>query len=147
LVVIGDGPQQAWLRSRLPESVRLTGQLKPRHAAAAIASLDVQVQPSTRTSCAHTLREAAACGVPVVAPRAGGAIDVVEHQGTGVLYDPQQPGGLADAVAAVVADPRRQQLGDHALHRIVGRPWRVAVEELVRAQYSPLLGAPMDLAA
>ena len=136
LVVIGDGPQQAWLRSRLPESVQLTGQLKPRHAAAAIASLDVLVQPSTRTTCAHTLREAAACGVPVVAPRAGGAIDVVEHLGTGVLYDPQQPGGLADAVAAVVADPRRQLLGDHARHRIAGRSWRVAVDELVRAQYA-----------
>jgi phosphatidylinositol alpha 1,6-mannosyltransferase len=147
LVVIGDGPQQAWLRSRLPASVQLTGRLTPRHAAAAIASLDVLVQPSTRTTCAHTLREAAACGVPVVAPRAGGAIDVVEHLGTGVLYDPQQPGGLADAVAAVVADPRRQLLGDHARHRIAGRSWRVAVDELVRAQYGPLLGAPLDLAA
>ena len=147
LVVVGDGPQQAWLRSRLPESVRFTGELKPRHAASAIASLDVLVQPSTRTTCAHTLREAAACGVPVVAPRAGGALDVVEHLGTGVLYDPDQPGALVDAVAAVVADRQRHLLGDHARERIARRPWRDAVDALVREHYSPLLGAPIDLVA
>ena len=128
LVVIGDGPQQAWLRSRLPESVRFTGELKPRHAAAAIASLDLLVQPSTRTTCAHALREAAACGVPVVAPRAGGAIDVVEHLGTGVLYDPQQTrwprrrrrGGRRRPPSSAPRRPRPRA------HRAVGRgetPW------------------------
>ena len=148
LVVIGDGPQQAWLRSRLPASVQLTGRLTPRHAAAAIASLDVLVQPSTRTTCAHTLREAAACGVPVVAPRAGGAIDVVEHLGTGVLYDP-----------TAARRPRRRRRGRRRRpsapaprrprpppHRAVGRgesPWT----SWSRAQYGPLLGAPLDLAA
>jgi phosphatidylinositol alpha 1,6-mannosyltransferase len=141
LVVVGDGPQQAWLRERLPASVRFTGALKPRQAAAAIASLDVLVQPGTRTTCAHALREAAACAVPVVAPRAGGALDVVEHLGTGVLYDPEKPLALADAVAAVVADPHRHLLGQHARARISRRTWAVAVDELVSEHYSVLPGS------
>ena len=147
LVVVGDGPQQAWLRGRLPASVRFTGELKPREAAAAIASLHLLVQPSTRTTCAHALREAAACGVPVVAPRAGGALDVVEHLGTGFLYDPATPLALGDAVAAVVADPNRGLLGAHARELVSQRTWRDAVDELVREHYAALLDDPRRLAA
>jgi phosphatidylinositol alpha 1,6-mannosyltransferase len=140
LVVIGDGPQRSWLRDRLPVSVRFTGELKPRQAASAIASLDLLVHPGARSTCAHVLREAAACGVPVVAPRAGGALDVVEHLGTGVLYDPEAPLALADAVAAVVADRQRHLLGAHARERIAGRTWTDAVDELVERHYAALLG-------
>jgi phosphatidylinositol alpha 1,6-mannosyltransferase len=147
LVVVGDGPQQAWLRGRLPESVRFTGTLKPREAAMAIASLDLLVAPSTVATCAHALREAAACGVPVVAPRAGGAIDGVRHLESGLLYDPADPVGLADAVAAVVADRRRQLLGDHAREVSARRTWRDAVDELVREHYAPLLGSSLSAAA
>ena len=147
LVVIGDGPQRAWLRSRLPDGVRFTGELAPRQAAAAIASLDVLVQPGTRATCAHALREAAACGVPCVAPRAGGATDVVRHLETGLLYDPTQSLALADAVAAVVADPRRRLLGDRAREVVARRSWSVAVDELVEEHYASLLAGPQRLAA
>jgi phosphatidylinositol alpha 1,6-mannosyltransferase len=148
LVVVGDGPQQAWLRTRLPDSVRFTGQLRPRDSAVAVASLDLLVQPGLRATCCHALREAAACGVPCVAPRSGGAIDVVRPLETGLLYDPEDPVGLADAVAAVVADPRRQLLGDHAREIALRRTWRDAVDELMQAHYAPLLGeTPEPLAA
>lgn len=147
LVVVGDGPQRSWLRDRLPASVTFTGHLKPRQAAGAIASLDLLVQPATRSTCAHALREAAACGVPVVAPRAGGALDVVDHLGTGVLYDPGSPRALADAVAAVVADRQRHLLGQHARERIEPRPWTVAVDELVELHYGALLGGADRLIA
>jgi phosphatidylinositol alpha 1,6-mannosyltransferase len=148
LVVVGDGPQQAWLRSRLPDSVRFTRELRPRDLAVVLASLDLLVQPSARATCCHALREAAACGVPCVAPRAGGAADVVRSLESGLLYDPDDPVGLVDAVAAVVADPRRQLLGDHAREVAVGRTWRGAVDELVHAHYAPLLGeTPEPLAA
>jgi phosphatidylinositol alpha 1,6-mannosyltransferase len=127
--------------------VRFTGELKPRQAAAAIASLDLFVAPSTIATCAHALREAAACGVPCVAPRAGGAPDVVRHLETGLLYDPTDPIGLADAVAAVVSDKRRQLLGDHAREVIARRTWNDAVDELVRDHYAPLLQVPLIVAA
>jgi phosphatidylinositol alpha 1,6-mannosyltransferase len=148
LVVVGDGPQRAWLRTRLPDSVRFTGQLRLRDSAVAVASLDLLVQPGPRATCCHALREAAACGVACVAPRSGGAIDVVRPLETGLLYDPEDPVGLVDAVAAVVADPRRQLLGDHAREVALRRNWRDAVDELLQAHYAPLLGeTPEPLAA
>ena len=42
--------------------------------------------------------EALACGAPVVAFERGGARDVVRDGVNGVLYGPEEPGGLAGAV-------------------------------------------------
>ena len=105
------------------------------------------VQPGTRATCTHALREAAACGVPCVAPRAGGATDVVRHLETGLLYDPTQSRALANSVAAVVADPRRRLLGDRAREVVARRTWSVAVDELVEEHYASLLAGPLRLAA
>ena len=61
--------------------------------------------------------EAAACGVPQVAGRSGGAGDAVVHGETGVLVDnPRDPGRVAAAV--------RRLRGDDALRRRMGRAAR-----------------------
>lgn len=143
-VLLGDGPQRGWLERRLP-GVHVSGSLGSSDLAAALASLDVLVQPGTRQTCGHLLRAAAASGVPVVAPAAGGAPDVVRHEHGGLLYDPEDPRGLVRAVGALVADPgRRADLGRQARERAVLRTWPDAVDQLVRQHYLPLLavGAP-----
>ena len=86
-------------------------------------------------TCCHALREAAASGVPVVAPRAGGAPDVVTSLETGLLYDPAGHAGFAEAVAAVAGDRHRVLLGVRGRELAVRRDWRAAVDELVRLHY------------
>ena len=49
--------------------------------------------------------EAMACGVPVVASAVGGLIDTVMDGVTGVHVPPRDPERLADALAALLADP------------------------------------------
>jgi len=49
--------------------------------------------------------EAQACGCPVVARRAGGAIDTVREGGTGVFFDDPTPEAVARAADACPADP------------------------------------------
>jgi len=130
LVVIGDGPQRGWLAHRLPDA-KLVGELGTGDLAVAIASLDVLVHPGEQETCCHALREAAASGVPVVAPRRGGARDVVGHLESGLLYDPDDPRALARAVAALGADRHRGMMGTHARTASLTRTWRDAVDELV----------------
>lgn len=139
-VVIGDGPQRAWLEARMPDA-RFTGTLATGDLTRALAALDVLVHPGTEETCCHALREAAASGVPAVAPRAGGAVDVVRSLETGLLYDPRPAHALARAVAAVAGDRHRALLGARARELAVQRDWRTAVDELVTRHHLPLTGA------
>ncbi|BBH16622.1 GDP-mannose-dependent alpha-mannosyltransferase [Nocardioides baekrokdamisoli] len=129
-IIIGDGPQQQWLRQRLPRA-KFTGALHTGDMAVALASLDLFVHPGEQETCCHALREASASGVPIVAPGAGGALDVVRHLETGLLYEPGRAGALADAVAAAVADPQRALLGGHGREVVRARSWPTAVDELL----------------
>lgn len=129
-IILGDGPQQQWLRQRLPKA-KFAGALHTGDLAIALASLDLLIHPGEHETCCHVLREGAASGVPIVAPRAGGAADVVQHLQTGLLYEPGRSGALADAVAAAVADPQRTLLGAHGREVVGVRDWPTAVDELL----------------
>lgn len=134
LVVVGAGPEREWLARRLPDA-RFTGPLGTGDLTVAVPTLDVLVHPGEHETDCHALREAAAAGVPVVAPRAGGARDVVSHLETGVLYDPSDTQDLVRAVTAVAADPHRALLGAAAREVAGRRTWQDAVEELTTAYH------------
>jgi phosphatidylinositol alpha 1,6-mannosyltransferase len=139
LVVIGDGPQKPWLRVHVP-SARFVGSPSRSELAIAMASLDVLVHPGTVETSCHTLREAAASGVPVVAPNTGGTVDVVSDTASGLLYDPATYFGLHDAVARMAGDPwRRALMGREARRVAIGRDWTSAVDELIQLHYVPLI--------
>ena len=145
-VGLGDGPHRGWLESRLPGAV-FTGALGPGDLSVALASLDVLVHPGERETCAHALREAAASGVPVVAPRSGGAPDVVRHLESGLLYDPGDARGLRRAVAAVAGDRRRALMGMRGRELVGGRSWCAAIDELVAKHYAPHVGGRVSAVA
>lgn len=138
LVVVGDGPQRPWLARHLPHA-RFTGELLPGELATALASLDLLVHPGEQETCCHALREAAASGVPAVAPRSGGAPRVVRDLETGLLYDPAAPRGLRRAVESLVGDRHRGLLGERARELAGARSWGDACAELVAEHYAPLL--------
>jgi phosphatidylinositol alpha 1,6-mannosyltransferase len=139
LIVIGGGSQRDWLATRLGDA-KLVGPLQTGDLTIALPTLDVLVHPGEHETCCHALREAAASGVPVVAPRSGGAPDVVRHLETGLLYDPRDPRDLRRAVTAVVADRHRGLLGKRARELAQLRTWTDAVDELVHDHY-PLVSA------
>jgi phosphatidylinositol alpha 1,6-mannosyltransferase len=138
-VVVGDGPLLGWLRTRLPDA-RFTGPLGTGDLAVGLASMDVLVHPGPDAGCCSVLREAAASGVPVVAPATPATRRVVRTLESGLLHDPDDPHGLPRAVAAMAADPHRALLGGRARELVTGRDWATAVDELVRCHYAPLVG-------
>lgn len=133
-VIIGDGPERDWLAKRLPDA-KFTGPLQTGDLTIAMASLDVLVHPGEYETCCHALREAGAAGVPVVAPRAGGAPDVVRHLETGLLYSPDSKRQFRAAVESVVADSQRDLLGRQARVQSKLRTWTDAVDELIADHY------------
>ncbi|MFJ6112748.1 glycosyltransferase family 4 protein [Agrococcus sediminis] len=133
VVIVGDGPGMAETRSRLSRLRPLfLGQLHGDALRAAYAAMDVFVHTGAEETFGQTLQEAAASGLPVVAPRAGGPIDLVDHGTTGLLFAPDDASALRGAVAALAADPAmRARMGEAGRRRVLGRSWHAVADQLL----------------
>jgi phosphatidylinositol alpha 1,6-mannosyltransferase len=139
LVVVGDGPERAWLERRLPSAV-FTGFLEGERLATAFASLDVFVHLGTDETFCQTVQEAQASGVAVVAPNAGGPVDLVEPGHSGLLHDVDDPASLRRRVATLAAEPlARQGLALGGRGAVAGRTWSRLVAELVEVHYASVV--------
>ena len=142
LVVVGDGPARGWLEKRLPEA-KFTGMLRGTDLARAFASLDMFVHTGEAETFCQTVQEAQASGVPVVAPAAGGPLDLVDHGRTGLLFDPSDGRSLRRTVSGLVHDaPLRSVLSTAALGAVTGRSWASVVDELVEVHYAAVTCSP-----
>lgn len=72
-----------------------------------LSGLDMLVLPTTTPEAfGRVLIEAQACGVPVIATRVGGIVDIIRHGENGLLCQPKDPRSLADAMMKVITDRR-----------------------------------------
>ncbi|WP_127127166.1 glycosyltransferase family 1 protein [Georgenia sp. SYP-B2076] len=133
LAVVGDGPSRSGLeRAVAGTGARFLGRLDGVELARAYAALDVFVHTGTMETFGQTLQEAMASGVPVVAPAAGGPLDVVAEGQTGYLYAPEDDGALARAVAVLAADPAmRARMGEAGRRRVLPRSWEALGDALL----------------
>ncbi|WP_019570188.1 HAD-IIB family hydrolase [Thioalkalivibrio sp. ALE11] len=73
------------------------------------ATRGVFVNPALTEPFGLTLIEAAASGAPIVATNDGGPDEIVSRCHNGLLIDPLDPEGIADAIQAILADRPRWQ--------------------------------------
>jgi phosphatidylinositol alpha 1,6-mannosyltransferase len=139
LVIVGAGPAEAMLRQYLPDAIFL-GERRGDELAAIYASLDVFVHSGPYETFGQTLQEAAASGLPVVAPAAGGPLDLVDDGVTGYLVRPDDADAFAVAVQKLAADPaKRAAFGAAGRRKVLGRTWPDLTEELI-GHYCAVLG-------
>ena len=129
--LVGDGPDRdALLRQAraagLEGRIRFLGALTRAEVAARLRDSDVAVVPSVPTRDGRregipvALMEAAATGRPVVASRLSGIPEAIEDGAQGLLVQPGDARGLADAIAMLAADPPlRERLGAAARERML----------------------------
>ncbi len=104
VLVVGKGPAQDWFAQQAPGAI-FAGFQSGNDLGRAVASMDVFFNPSITETFGNVTTEAMAAGVPVVAARATGAVDLVEDGVTGFLVAPTDVAGYADAIARIVANP------------------------------------------
>ena len=138
-MIVGAGPAEGAARRALPHALFL-GQRQGDELARFYASLDVFVHSGPHETFGNTLQEAAASGLPVVAPAAGGPLDLVEHGITGLLVAPGDAGALTGAVSALAANADlRGAMGLAGRLAMLARTWPSRCEELV-GHYEAALG-------
>jgi glycosyltransferase involved in cell wall biosynthesis len=104
LAIAGDGPLAGELAARcrgLP--VRLTGNLDGDELAAAYASADAFVFPSTTDTLGNAVLEAQASGLPALVTDRGGPREIVARRRSGVIA-PAEPEPFAEAMARLYDD-------------------------------------------
>jgi phosphatidylinositol alpha 1,6-mannosyltransferase len=140
LVIVGSGPAEAAIRRAVPNAVYL-GQRGGENLATIYASLDVFVHSGPHDTFGQTLQEAAASGLPVVAPAAGGPLDLVKDGVTGFLVRPGDAAAMAEAVAKLAADPELRTAQSRAARELVAnRSWPVMCDELLGHYEAVLAG-------
>ncbi len=107
LVIVGDGPLRSYLEglARGVTGIQFTGHRADVRQL--MAAFDAYVSSSIFEGMSLTILEAMAAARPIVATRAGGTPEIVVDGVTGLLVQPGDGAGLADALSQLGADPAR----------------------------------------
>jgi len=132
LVGVGPDRELAALAAAAPQhEVRCIPFRPPWDVVPFYRLFDAVVLPSRGEGLSQALLEAMALGVPVVASRAGGNVDLVTHEVDGLLVAPREPAAFAGALARL--------LGDAALRRRLGAQGRRTARERFPLQATAVL--------
>jgi glycosyltransferase involved in cell wall biosynthesis len=123
LVILGDGELRDHLADLalgmgLAEEVMFRGTVG--NVRDYLHAADIFVFPSEREGMPNAVIEAMACGLPVVAAKAGGVPDLIIDGENGLLFDTGDAAQLRDAVLRLLEDGLlREALGQRALDTIL----------------------------
>jgi glycosyltransferase involved in cell wall biosynthesis len=138
LALVGDGPHRKELarRAHRPD-VAFTGYLHGAELAAAYASADLFVFPSTTDTFGNAVLEAMASGLPAVVTDRGGPQEIVRRRNAGAVAAPG-PAPLAAAVGDLLDAPgRRAEAAGLALETARTSSWDSLLDSLWPAPTEP----------
>jgi glycosyltransferase involved in cell wall biosynthesis len=151
-LVIGRGDLEQTLREDI-ERLNLGGYawLTPwcQDMPAVMNAIDCLVHPQVGTDAFPTvILEAMACGKPVVATRVDGAVEQVVHGKTGLIVEPEDISGLAEAIRAILqgGELRRAQFGADARERVCANFGLPLLAKRVLSLYRELCHTDVPLA-
>ncbi len=108
LEIIGDGPLQDSLRSEA-RSLKIDGQIKflgaKENPIEYMRDWSLFVLPSISETFGIAALEAMSLGIPVVASKVGGLVDIIDSQKNGILVPARDSDGLAKAINGVLDSP------------------------------------------
>ncbi len=121
-LIVGSGPLEGYLRAAA-KGLNLEGALAflglCDDVPAILRATDVFVLASLWEGMPNVVLEAMAAGVPVVATRVEGTVDLIEHNETGLLVMPRDVPGLVSAIQRVLGEPGLgERLGRAAQERV-----------------------------
>ena len=119
LVMVGGGEMDSYLRRlaselKIERNVRFVGYVPYCEVPEILAGLDIFVMPSISEAFGVAAIEAQAMRVPVVASNIGGVPEAVVDGVTGILVEPKDVAGMADAISKLIKDDElRRKYGEN----------------------------------
>jgi glycosyltransferase involved in cell wall biosynthesis len=118
LLIVGSGEEEKKLK-KLANEFNLVGTIRFVGAVNNVVDYlqvtDVFAFPSRLEGAPNAVLEALACGLPVVATKIGGIVDIIYDEVNGILVPPESPDLLAGKICELLRDSkRREKLGNNA---------------------------------
>jgi glycosyltransferase involved in cell wall biosynthesis len=109
-------------------------------AAPVLPAFDVLLHPALQEPFGRVICEAMAASVPVIAADSGGPADIIESGVSGLLVRDGDPGRMAEAALALLADPARAAaLAAAGRARVLGRFTTDSVCQQLAKEYRALM--------
>jgi glycosyltransferase involved in cell wall biosynthesis len=108
LIVVGDGPERRQLENLAAECnypVQFLGFRTQQNLYHVMRAADVFILFSTYEGMPHSVLEAMACGIPVVASSVGGTVEVIIDQANGLLVPAGDETALAENLGQLLSNP------------------------------------------
>lgn len=124
LYLVGDGVLRRDLEERaralrVADKIIFTGAKRHEEIPLWMNMADCLILPSLHEGFGCVLLEASACKCPIIATRVGGIPDIINHGENGILVEPKDAKGLADAMGLMIADSAmRASLVGRAFRRV-----------------------------
>jgi glycogen synthase len=126
--------ERAWMADELrpyQSHVHFTGWLAPAQVADWYRAADILVVPSWYEPFGMVILEGMLHGLALAAANIGGPSEIIEHNRTGLLFEPQDVDSLSDALLRLVQNPAlRRKLGKAAAEQVRDKwLWSSVVEQ------------------
>jgi len=122
LRIAGEGPLEGKLRQcihdlGMAQNIKLVGFQKQD---VFLKQIDIFAMSSIREGMPVALLEAMSYGLPLVATKVGGILEVIQDEKDGLLSESQQPMAMAENIIRIIMDKDlRNKLGNNAKNKIV----------------------------
>lgn len=133
LAIVGGGPAHEDLKAYFAGTPTVfPGYLHGEDLIQAYRAADAFVFPSTTETFGLVALEAMACGLPVIAVKAGGIVDSVIDGVNGLFYEPEKYEQLGLLVDRLHHDVQlRHKLAENGWQHAQSRSWRATMDQLV----------------
>jgi glycogen(starch) synthase len=110
LVIAGDGNERLALQKQteqlgLSRAVEFTGWIAPDRVPTMIGSATILLMPSRWEGLPNVALQAGMMARPVIGTRVGGLPEIVDHERTGFLVEPDNAEALAEKIMLLLKDP------------------------------------------
>ncbi len=150
LLIVGDGPLRSELEAlgrELGVSRRILFRGWQTNVRDHVVAMDLFVQPSFKEGSPTAVLEALACGVPVIATRSSGCVELQERTGLPLLVDGQDDTALVEQMIGLHTDARQRAALGQRGRQVVAESF--SFERMINAYertYRALIGVERPLA-
>ncbi len=126
IVILGTGPEADKIKdiSNSKKNVHFLGYLPKEKTIPLIRGSDILIQPSLNEGISSTILEAMACKIPIIATNVGGNMELIEHNQTGFLVDPNSSSQVLDLINYVFSNKDKINLiTNNAFDKIHSYDW------------------------